>query len=460
MPRTIVILDSPAGQLRPLARAFARAVREDAALAVVTSAEALEARLRAGLACDLVVVDVGVGDGVRPGPAVLAQLRRDHPLLPLVAVAEHGDVAAAAQAVRAGATDFLVRGGRLAQRVATLLGKVRTLLDLRDENRLLGEQNRLLLESHRARYRIVGESAQILEVGRAIERVARIPRPVLIIGERGTGKELVARAIHDLAAPGSRPFVAVNCAAFTESLLDSELFGHERGAFTGADSVAHGRFEQARGGTLFLDEIGNMSAPFQQKLLRVIEYGTFVRVGGSREISAAVRVISATNADLEERMRRGSFARDLYDRLSFEVIRVPPLREREGDVEVLARHFLDEFMREIPALGGKRLGAAAIKSLRAYAFPGNVRELKNIIERAAYREVASEITAEDLGPLTGAAGTPRVPGRTFVAKLDAFRRQVLRDALATAGGNQAAAARALGLAYHRFRYYYQRYAAR
>ncbi|HEY3358087.1 MAG TPA: sigma 54-interacting transcriptional regulator [Polyangia bacterium] len=276
------------------------------------------------------------------------------------------------------------------------------------------------------------------------------------VAEVGRQDRVQTRAIHDAGTNGARPFVAVNCAAFTDALLDSELFGHERGAFTSADSVAHGTFERARGGTVFLDEIGNMSLPFQQKLLRVIEYGTFTRVGGAVELAVEVRVISATNADLEQRMQQGRFLRDRYDRLSFEVIPVPPLREREGDVDLLARHFLDEFMREIPALGGKRLAESGLAALRAYDFPGNVRELKNVIERAAYRDTTNEITAADVGLLPPAPSVAR--DGTFAAQLDGFKRQVIRDALAAAGGNQAAAARRLGLAYHRFRYYHQRYA--
>jgi len=276
-------------------------------------------------------------------------------------------------------------------------------------------------------------------------------------GERGTGKELVARAIHAVAGDVARPMISVNCAAFPDSLLETELFGHEKGAFTGADDVAHGKFELAAGGTLFLDEIGRMSLPFQQKILRVVEYGTFTRVGGAAEIQVDARIIAATNVDLERKMEAGEFLRDLYDRLSFEVVRVPPLRRREGDVELLARHFFSEFLREIPSLRGKRLSRAALDVLNAYSFPGNVRELKNIIERAVYRDTTNEITPEDIGMLR--RDRLEIEGATFYEKVEGFRRRLILDALEAAGGNQAQAARDVGLSYHQFRYYLKKYAS-
>jgi len=455
--RSILILDTPAQELADLVQAFRDAGRSDVEIEVLTTTRDLLARLRGGLACDLVVIDFFLGDGKKSGEEILRQVRKADPLVPLVAVAREGDVDTADRAILAGATDFLVRGDHLALRVGTLLGKVRNLLQIIEQNRILGEQNLLFKEADRARYRIVGESPQILDVIRRVERVARIPRPVLILGERGTGKELVARAIHEAAGERNRPFVAVNCAAFTDTLLESELFGHEKGAFTGADSLVHGKFEQAKGGSLFLDEIGNMSLPFQQKILRAVEYGVFTRVGGRQEIETDARIIAATNAQLEKKMATGVFMRDLYDRLAFEVIQVPSLREREGDIEILARHFLNEFMQEIPALGGKRLAQSAIQALRAYSFPGNVRELKNIIERAAYRDVTNEITPEDIGMLPEPDTLPEMPGRNFEEKLQNYERRLVLDALAQAGGNQAQAARDLGLSYHQYRYYLKKH---
>ncbi|MBN1124723.1 MAG: sigma-54-dependent Fis family transcriptional regulator, partial [Sedimentisphaerales bacterium] len=389
------------------------------------------------------------------GAALLKKIRRVHAEIPIIAVAEQADVKIAAKAVQAGATDLLVRSGDLTERVATLLDKIGPHLRLIDSYRVLREQNMLLRQADQQRYRILGESPQIREVMQRIERVAAIPRPVLIIGERGTGKELVARAIHAAGGDPTRPLVCVNCAAFPDTLLESELFGHEKGSFTGAENRTHGKFELARGGSLFLDEIGNMSLSFQQKILRVVEYGTFTRVGGSEEVSVNTRIIAATNVDLKQRMEEGQFLHDLYDRLSFEVIGVPPLRERQGDVALLTRHFLNEFMREIPALRGKRLSQAAIDVLERYAFPGNVRELKNIIERAAYRDTTSEITPEDIGMLPD--HKIDVQGKTFYDKLTSFKKGLILEALAETAGNQAKAARALGLDYHQYRYYLRKY---
>lgn len=361
----------------------------------------------------------------------------------------------AGKAVEAGANDFMVRAGKLTDRIQTLLDKLNPTLSLMDRNRMLKEQNMLLRQAAERQYQMVGESPQLLSIVAKIERIASIPRPVLITGERGTGKELVARAIH-LAGPDStRPLISVNCAAFSDSLLESELFGHEKGSFTGADSRSHGKFEQADGGTLFLDEIGNMSLAFQQKILRVVEYGTFTRVGGNEEVKVKTRIVAATNVNLKARIKSGDFLSDLYDRLSFEIIRVPALRDREGDITLLSRHFLHGFMNEIPALQGKHLSQAALKELEAYSFPGNVRELKNIIERAAYRDTTNEITPEDIGML---ASEPLIrSGDTFEQKVDQFKQQLIRQALSECNSNQAAAARQLGLSYHQYRYFLKKY---
>jgi DNA-binding NtrC family response regulator len=234
------------------------------------------------------------------------------------------------------------------------------------------------------------------------------------------------------------------------------LFGHEKGAFTGADALRRGKFEQADGGTLFLDEIGHMSTSFQQKILRVVEYGVFNRVGGMTELKTNARVIAATNCDLKQMIDAGEFLPDLYDRLAFAVLEVAPLRKRKGDVPLLARHLLNQFARETPAFQGKVLARSALAALGRYSFPGNVRELKNIIERAAYVDTTDEITPADLGLLGDDELTRRVG--SFEERLSAFRRRLLIDALKQSGGNQAAAARELGLSYHQFRYYYKAYA--
>jgi DNA-binding NtrC family response regulator len=455
MSRRFLILDTPSEALKPLEDSFREACKRKCEVERALSLAELKEKLSSGLPWDLVVVDYELGDGRSRGPKMIKAVRKACKDLPLIAVAQSGNIDSAADAIASGASDFMVRADKLTERVHTLLEKLSPTLDLIDRNRVLQEQNMLLREAASERFAIVGESPQMREVLDRIERVAAIPRPVLITGERGTGKELVAHAIHMAGGSPSRPMVSVNCAAFSDNLLESELFGHEKGSFTGADSQVHGKFELASGGTLFLDEIGNMSLSFQQKILRVVEYGTFTRVGGSEEISVKTRIIAATNVNLKERMKEGAFLRDLYDRLSFEVIHVPALRDRERDIPVLGRHFLNGFMKEIPALQGKRLSRSSIDVLEHYEFPGNVRELKNIIERSAYRDTTNEITPEDIGML------PRQPvaarGAAFQDRVDAFKQQLILDALEQSAGNQAKAARSLGLSYHQYRYFLRKY---
>jgi len=435
--------------------AFESATRQNDMIDQATSADQIMKRLTAGLPWDLLVLDYDLGDGQVGGEQILSDVRKLRPDMPIAVVADHGDVNIASRAIQSGASDFMVRTGDLANRVATLLKKIRPHLHLLNRNRILREQNMILQAATSDRYRIIGESTQMLAVIDKVRRVAAIPRPVLVVGERGTGKELIARAIHTASGEPDRPMVVINCAAFTDSLLETELFGHERGAFTGADTQVYGKFEVAGNGTLFLDEIGNMSLSFQRKILRVVEYGTFTRVGGSSEIQVNTRIVAATNSDLRQLIADGEFLHDLYDRLSFEVIEVPPLRQREGDVAILARHFLNEFMKEIPSLSGKRLSQAALKLLNKYEFPGNIRELKNIIERSAYRDTTNEITPEDLGMLP--QKQPELNGETFHEKVEAFQKRLITEALGTAGGNQASAARTIGLSYHQFRYFLKKY---
>ncbi len=456
MGMRFLFLDTAKGELNELVDAFETTTKGKCRIDRVFSADQLMGKLQSGLIWDLLVLDYFVGDGLQKGIDLLPNIRTEWPVMPIIVVAEHGDVSIASQAIVAGANDFMVRSGKLSDRVDTLLKKISPHLSLINRNRLLREQNMLLQEAFSQRYRIIGDSPQIEEVMERITKVAQIPRPVMITGERGTGKELVARAIHTSAGDPSRPMIILNCAAFPADLLESELFGHEKGSFTGANNLSHGKFELASGGTLFLDEIGSMSLPFQQKILRVVEYGTFTRVGGSDEIRVNTRIITATNVDLEKSMVDGNFLRDLYDRLSFEVISVPPLRKRKEDIPILARHFLNQFLHEIPSLRARRFSQRALSILQEYAFPGNVRELKNIAERAAYNASSGEITAEDLGLLS--REQTEVPGNTFYEKVEAFKERLIRDALTATGGNQAQAARAVGLSYHQYRYFLRKYA--
>ena len=241
------------------------------------------------------------------------------------------------------------------------------------------------------KYRMVGESEAFLDTMEQVSRAARVVRPVLIIGERGTGKELVAARLHYLSPRWQQPRIAINCAAFNENLLESEIFGYEAGAFTGASRTKRGRFELAHGGSLFLDELAQSPPAMQEKLLRVLEYGEFERVGGTETLSVDVRVIAATNEDLPTRSREGRFREDLLDRLSFEVITLPPLRHRREDIPLLVRTFAVRMARELDLEEMPMIGDRARAALMEYDWPGNIRELKNVIERAVYRSEGGPI---------------------------------------------------------------------
>ncbi len=454
MDKCIDMLDLDGKQMQSLAGVFTSQSGAGCQVKLHPSFDKLLQHLRDDTSFHTVVLHSQSDHGRRRGLDLIESVHAVDSTIPVVVVADRGDVDSAARAMEAGATDFLVLGGQLDQRVGTLLRKLNGLFEMAERNRTLDDENAALREIIEPRFEMVGRSQPIKKLIETIRRVAKVPRPLLIVGERGTGKELVARAIHLAAGDATRPMITVNCAAFGDALLESELFGHERGAFTGADKVRRGKFEQAGDGTLFLDEIGHMSLAFQQKILRVVEYSTFSRVGGSDELKSSARVIAATNCDLTAKIRDGEFLCDLYDRLSFEVVDVAPLRRRRSDIAPLAQHFLDQFAREIPAFAGKRLSPSAIEMLEQYHFPGNVRELKNIIERAAYRDTTNEITPEDIGMLA----EEEVLGKgTFKEKIDAFSRRLILDSLSHSGGNQAQAARLMGLSYHQFRYYAKKY---
>ena len=328
---------------------------------------------------------------------------------------------------------------------------------------------------------ILGEDPAFLEVEEQISRLAAIDRPCLVIGERGTGKELLATRLHYLSPRWDGPLVKVNCAALAESLLDTELFGHEAGAFTGAQRQHVGRFERADGGTLLLDEIASASAAVQEKVLRVIEYGEMERVGGRRTIRLDVRVIGAANVDLPSLARGGAFRADLLDRLAFEVVTIPPLRARPADVMTLANAFALEITRALGKDVFPGFSPRAEGLLLGYSWPGNVRELKNVVERAVYRSASSDAPTDTVvidpfdspwRPLSESAGADAgrraSPGRAetseptgpvlpagaavdFMAEVARFERGLLERALAEARHNQGETARALGLGYHQLR---------
>lgn len=298
----------------------------------------------------------------------------------------------------------------------------------------------------------VGHSEPFVRLLREAERLARIPRPILIRGERGTGKELIARYIHRCSHRSA--YVVVNCAAFQEDLFVAEMFGREKGAYTGAVDARPGKLERADQGTLFLDEVANMNRIVQEKLLRVIEYQQFERLGGSRPISVDVRLIAATNADLEAMMKGGEFLPDLYDRLCFAELTIPPLRRRREDIPDLIRFFIDELHREIPDLEHKQFTPAAVEALQQYHWPGNIRQLKNIIERLYISDEDGTIHAAEL-PMEITAVEP-IRGN-FYEKVRAYEKNLLSTALKDCGGNQREAAERLGMTYDQFRHFYKKY---
>jgi DNA-binding NtrC family response regulator len=300
----------------------------------------------------------------------------------------------------------------------------------------------------------IGQSRVFLDIVEQARGFAKIPRPILIRGERGTGKELLARLVHAASPRRDKPYLIVNCGAFQDELLVSHLFGHERGAFTGAVDRRAGVFERAHGGTLFLDEIANLSRHAQARLHRVVEYQTFQRVGGTESIQVDVRVVAATNADLKGLIERGEFMADLYDRLRFAEIFLPPLRERRDDIPLLIRHFVAALHQELPDLGEARFSDAAIRDLVAYHWPGNVRELKNVIERLYVSDRDRTITSAEL-PLEVTSTEP-IRG-SFEQKVSAFEKALLLSALKDAGGNQRTAAKQLGMSYDQFRHHYKKY---
>ena len=327
----------------------------------------------------------------------------------------------------------------------------------------------------------LGQSEAFLSFQEHLSRAARVDRPVLILGERGTGKELAATRLHFLSKRWQQPFVALNCAALSPTLIESELFGHEAGAFTGATVRRAGRFEMANEGTLFLDEIGLIPLETQEKILRGVEYGVFERVGSSRPVRVDVRIIGATNTDLRALAETGGFRQDLLDRLSFEVLHLPPLRARQEDIMLLANHFAARMAHELGWEDVPEFSDAAMLALERYHWPGNVRELKNVVERSVYRGGSAHINAIVFDPFAGSfvapppsaakPGEPVVPepspAASAASSLDEDRpfndvvREVelrlLRRAMQQCQFNQKKAAESLSLTYHQFRGLYRKY---
>lgn len=301
---------------------------------------------------------------------------------------------------------------------------------------------------------IIGNNPLFTNVLKKAEAFAPVPRSLILRGERGTGKELLACFIHRKSPQAEGPFIAVNCAVFNDELLASELFGHERGAFTGAATQRRGCLEKARGGTLFFDEVGNMSLRFQENLLRVLETKKFERLGGREVLTADARFIFATNADLEGMMQRGEFRKDLYDRIAFETLTLPPLRQRREDIPLLVAHFTSMLVREIPNFEPRRFSPESVRQMMHYYWPGNIRELKNVVERLLLQPGNDIVLTSDL-PLEITAAAPA--GKNFNEKVEAFKRHLILSAWLDSGKNQKKAAGILGISYDQFRHYYRKY---
>ena len=392
---------------------------------------------------DLVILDVWLPgmDGLQ----ALTELKRLHPELPVIMISGHSTVETAVKATKLGAYDFIEKPLSLEK---TILA-VRNALD----RQRLELENRALRQTLQQRYEIVGESSVIQALRAQIQSAAPSHGRVLIRGESGTGKELIARAIHRQSLRADKPFVEVNCAAIPDELIESELFGHEKGAFTGATTKRRGKFEVADEGTIFLDEVGDMSLKTQAKVLRVLQEQTFERVGGIETLTADVRVIAASNKDLEEEIRKGSFREDLFYRLNVIPFEVPPLRERKEDIPLLAAHFLRLFSEEY----GKRekgLSGEAMDLLLQHPWPGNVRELRNVIERMVIMVPQESIGAFDVAPSLRArpGATPEAPTEpavewdgTLREARERFEREYIFRRLAEGHWNITRTAERLGI---------------
>lgn len=389
---------------------------------------------------DLVITDLKM-PGVS-GEELLKYISSSYPTVPVIILTGHGTIESAVKAMRDGAYDFLTKPVNL-DRLSLLVKRALANRELSLQHRAL--QDELETLNRKNTYsRIIGKSSQMRKVMNLVEQVAQTKASVLITGESGVGKELVADAIHNLSSRRDKPFIKVHCAALTESLLESELFGHEKGAFTGAIARKRGRFELAHTGTIFLDEIGEINQTVQIKILRVLQEKKFERVGGEETIEVDVRVISATNRDLKEEIEKGTFREDLYYRLNVVNIHVPPLRERKEDIPLLATAFLKEFAEE----NGKDIEGIDPKArlvLYAYSWPGNIRELRNCIESAVVMAKSNIITLDDLPPTINSSSDGDCIKITMGTSLSEAEKEIIRCTLNHEKGNKSRTAEILGI---------------
>ncbi len=385
---------------------------------------------------ELVLLDIAMPG--RDGVEVLVELRERWPALPVVMMSGHGTIETAVRTTRYGAYDFIEKPLSIDKLLQTIQ---QALVRARSE----GDALRQRAETLRA-HEILGESAAIVKLKEQIEVAAPTNGWAMITGENGTGKELVARQIHLRSKRSQHPFVEVNCAAIPEELIESELFGHEKGAFTGAVAQKRGKFEQAHGGTIFLDEIADMSLMTQAKVLRILQERSFTRVGGAETLDVDVRVIAATNKSLGEEIAKGSFREDLYYRINVIPFHVPPLRERREDIAILARTFVEEFCAEAGA-APREIAPEAMEVLRAHSWPGNVRELRNLMERLVIMTRSEVIRREDLPETLRSAGLPEDGSKLRLDEARrSFEREYLLERLAEHGWNISRTAEAIGIA--------------
>jgi two-component system nitrogen regulation response regulator NtrX len=384
---------------------------------------------------DLVLLDIAMPG--RDGVEILVELRERWPALPVVMMSGHGTVETAVRTTKHGAYDFIEKPLSIDKVLLTIQHAL-------EQSRLTRENRALRAQALRA-HEILGESPEILDLVKQIDVAAPSNGWVLITGENGTGKELVARQIHARSRRADAPFVEVNCAAIPEELIESELFGHEKGAFTGAVAQKVGKFSLAHGGTIFLDEVADMSVMTQAKVLRVLQEQRFSRVGGTEMLDVDVRVIAATNKDLEAEIEQGRFREDLYYRLNVIPFRVPALRERAVDVPMLARGFTTEFCAEA-GVKPKKITARAMRALQAHSWPGNVRELRNLMERLVIMTAGPSIDLQDLpeSVRTGSAAGSEPPSLEQARR--SFEREFLVARLAEHGWNISRTAEAIGIA--------------
>jgi DNA-binding NtrC family response regulator len=393
-----------------------------------------------------VLTDLALGRGAS-GMDVLRASKEIRPETVVVMITAHGSERIGVEAMKAGAEDYVPKPFDN--------DEIRLVVQRALDRTRLERENRLLLEQVQRQYgfeSLIGSGRAMRRVFETIQKVAETDLTVLIRGESGTGKELVAQALHNRSSRKGRPFVAVNCAAISRELVESELFGHEKGAFTGADARRQGRFEAADGGTIFLDEIGDMAPETQAKVLRVLQERSFERVGGTKPIPVDVRVVAATHRNLEEEVRRERFREDLYYRLKVVEIELPPLRERPEDVPALAQRFLEQVTER---LGREKKGfsEAALATLARHTWPGNVRELRNAVEQAAVLSSGSTIDEGDLNLSGAVQATPRAPAAPADASfseakkhaVEGFERAYLLAALRRSGGNISRAAESIGM---------------